>query len=335
MASGQATRSVPVWVSHNGVLLCAVAPAAGNIYNVLEKVSSEHNVGQLQSLQLLHPVTHNVVDPRTLLSSLADYGTSDLASPPFPVRVVNAKPPGAVGGRPASADVDFFWSHLSQANFDSDARLLTLVGSSRFLGSLSNPSSLYVRRCYQELSDLVMSAVKHGSRGYAILGNPGIGKTFFAFYMLWRLRKDSPKAVIIWDQRDANEILCFTDSGVTKWQNQFDLGSLLDMPSTWYLVDGQAPKKVNATTLVFSSPANATVHEFLQRTQEGVRSAYMPAWEFDELIQAMKSCFRSLDEDTVAAAYSRWGGIPRYVFAPKEIKDCNLQLRGRALAEAD
>jgi hypothetical protein len=49
---------------------------------------------------------------------------------------------------------------------------------------------LYVRKCYQDVFDLLMEQIKIGNESFAISGTPGIGKSLFFMYILYRLVKD-------------------------------------------------------------------------------------------------------------------------------------------------
>ena len=51
-------------------------------------------------------------------------------------------------------------------------------------------SSLYIRDCYTKIFGLIMKTISEGSReSFCLSGTPGIGKSYFFFYLLHRLAR--------------------------------------------------------------------------------------------------------------------------------------------------
>ena len=106
---------------------------------------------------------------------------------------------------------------------------------------------------------------------------------------------------------------------------------------TWYLVDEAVPPgavEVEARTLVFSSPKRENYKDTLKATASTIR--YLPVWSWDEI----ESCRRMLypkdavrTPEAVQEAFSRWGGIPRFVL--EKVADASAQMQlERAIASS-
>jgi hypothetical protein len=124
----------------------------------------------------------------------------------------------------------------------------------------------------------------------------------------------------------------------------------LDDKSTWYLVDeAAAPGPVHkpARTILFSSPNRENYKNFLDAVAATLR--YLPVWSWEEI----DTCRRLIyphdpvrTPERVLEAYSRWGGIPRFVLEkladvsaqqelPKAISRCNLAALSSAVGALD
>jgi hypothetical protein len=68
-------------------------------------------------------------------------------------------------------------------------------------------------------------------------GSPGIGKSFFLFFIMHEVAKMDPKPVVVL-QIHKNSIYCFKDNNVLTVgaEDIHDLDKYLNDPKTWYLV---------------------------------------------------------------------------------------------------
>ena len=74
-----------------------------------------------------------------------------------------------------------FWQAIKNASCD---KFLQLSEDTRFLGKRNGPSTLLIRKCYSDLIPVVLDTKIDKLR---ITGNPGIGKTFFGYFLLYLL----------------------------------------------------------------------------------------------------------------------------------------------------
>ena len=85
------------------------------------------------------------------------------------------------------------WSYLRSTPVPAVDAVVTLPVDCSWLeepGSESIP--MLIRKSYVEIFDSMMATAnaEQGIRGYVTLGNPGVGKSRFLSYCLWRFAKD-------------------------------------------------------------------------------------------------------------------------------------------------
>lgn len=117
---------------------------------------------------------------------------------------------------------------------------------------------------------------------FVVTGSPGIGKSYFLLYIMWRLVQNSPAedppTIVV--QYKGKLALCFQGSKVFKGSIE-SFETQLENPNTWLLVDGMEPVFRNAKTIVFTSPNLNVYSAFLKEVLS--TELFMPVWSFDEL----------------------------------------------------
>eukprot|EP01132_Coremiostelium_polycephalum_P008570 gene8570-10543_t len=146
-----------------------------------------------------------------------------------------------------------------------------------------------------------------------ILGNPGIGKTFLSFYIMYHARIQNIS--VIYDSINYESVYFFTFEnnvpivGVGSRNSNF----FENFPNdTIYLVDTKSPIEINppARTILVTSPDPKVLKNF-DKLPKSTR-LYMPIWSFDELSTA-RILYPNVTEQKMKELFSKWGGIPRFV----------------------
>jgi hypothetical protein len=86
--------------------------------------------------------------------------------------------------RRSSKSLSEFWRLLKRAKIVEDGKCLVLANNITFLGRKKEGSSLYICKCYRDMK--IMSFDEKIDKLH-INGNPGIGKTFFGYYLIYLL----------------------------------------------------------------------------------------------------------------------------------------------------
>ena len=152
-----------------------------------------------------------------------------------------------------------------------------------------------------------------------LLGNPGIGKSWFLYYLMANLclSKDIDP-IILYQNQDGAGYLFHGDSvrsGSPSDLFQLVSSSFKDM---YYLVDSSIPKfsireRVYKTILV-SSP-DKTIYKEFKKSLTRSRPYFLPVWSWEEIHRCRSSCFPHLNDLglRVESLFFKFGGVPRYV----------------------
>ncbi|CAB4383198.1 unnamed protein product [Rhizophagus irregularis] len=219
-----------------------------------------------------------------------------------------------------------FWQALKNTNHNELSSLFTVSGDVNFFGKPSIPSKLFVRRCYNDLLNIVDN---DKIRNLRLTGNPGIGKTFFGYYLIYHLVKNGK--TVIYDVHTIKKFVILfgqTMDEVSYLHTIKDARKIktsLSNQDAWYIVDGKSPDYSEAKTILICSPLKSHYKIFDRRIPE-IR--YMPPWSWDEINKCRADIFAHLSENEVRELYIKWGGIPRNILEGARAKGIQKQLDG-------
>jgi hypothetical protein len=169
------------------------------------------------------------------------------------------------------------------------------------------------RDFYEKAEHLNAFHLDNQHRNWLLRGVPGIGKSSFGLYCLWRLVKEG-RRVRYWYPRGSSAVMDFGGSG------RCDA----------YIVDGAAPATLMSTpTLLISSPRGGTsldggdktpiYDDFVKRTL--VRHLFLPSPTVDELLLLGSTCFPGVPARDILSCIDRWGRVIRPIFAvPRDME---------------
>ena len=123
---------------------------------------------------------------------------------------------------------------------------------------------LLIRSCYHDLSNIILNSKETNCR---ITTNPGIGKTFFGYYLLYKLAQQN-KTVVYHKTNKCAILFCGKSAFYCK-----EIFHYLHDRTVWYIVDDRKPIICDAKTILISSPQ---YHYYKQIDKHGVRIMYMP-----------------------------------------------------------
>eukprot|EP00195_Chlamydomonas_chlamydogama_P008570 CAMPEP_0202890160 /NCGR_PEP_ID=MMETSP1392-20130828/660_1 /ASSEMBLY_ACC=CAM_ASM_000868 /TAXON_ID=225041 /ORGANISM="Chlamydomonas chlamydogama, Strain SAG 11-48b" /LENGTH=584 /DNA_ID=CAMNT_0049573679 /DNA_START=72 /DNA_END=1826 /DNA_ORIENTATION=+ len=231
-------------------------------------------------------------------------------------------PPPPQAPRPASASVVNFWRSLGSATLVDG--FLVLHGGTFFLGAKNKPDRIMVRKCYEDFLEIIQEQMYKGVTKIVITGSPGIGKSYFLYYLLHHLKSLPDKPVVVLSGPGKTmPSLCFHGDNV--YDGEFPaFTEYLKDPNTWYLVDGHVPHFCNAKTVLAASPNQKLYRAFLKL--EGATRRTMPEWTKEELDTCRLRMYGTLDQATMDDRYNKWGGRPRFVLEKAEDKSQQAQL---------
>jgi len=215
-------------------------------------------------------------------------------------------PPGAVDHAMSAA----LAAMRASQRIEGTTGMVTLPEPACLPGDGAKRSKLYVRKCYHDLFEILIE-----QRTTLIIGTPGIGKSWFLLYVMWRLQQSPVRPVIVWEPRRSRGMRYLLKGGCAyRGTTTLDFEEELQSPDTWYLVDGQEPSQMSspAHIVLASSPRTSTYKEYVKAAQP--RKLVMPLWSPDELEGLYKGVYEEvLDRGRVQSLVDKYGPVPRYV----------------------
>ncbi|KAJ1407447.1 hypothetical protein B484DRAFT_423651 [Ochromonadaceae sp. CCMP2298] len=182
----------------------------------------------------------------------------------------------------------------------------------------SIPKKIYVRDCYKTLYKCAAQSRIRQQNGYSatlFTGVPGIGKSLFLVYFIYRFLADERFAdkkfaleftrgeYVCFQPSDAHgEFWCSNEDGIRMHSKRFLL--LCDIS------DAVEPVSRAKWTYIFSSPAPARYKEILKNSP--CQEYTLPTWSELELM------FVSGDTGNWYDDFVLFGGVPRYIFPNRD-----------------
>lgn len=208
-----------------------------------------------------------------------------------------------------SPTVSAFWNAFKACTTPiEENQVIQLPTNIYILGNPNFGSSVFIRHCYPKLLETALSIIETpGTPHLVILGNPGIGKTYFGYVFLLHLARSD--ATVVYESGKSEKRYLFSSDGIFIGKRD-DFIRYLDDVSTYYIVDASRPVDVAAKTILLSSPRRDVWYKF---SDDHCDIRYMPIWSYEEIELCRSALFDYLLPAKVKILYGKWGGIPRYI----------------------
>lgn len=178
---------------------------------------------------------------------------------------------------------------------------------------LTNDRWIYIRSSYKTIADQVLKDDKPGFRKYAlVVGTPGIGKSVFLYYVMWRLIKSNKR--VFWVGQRGKHSRYFDGKAIWECKELPDAeNDQFWSTDLWCLVDTKDPTTIeglpidDCSVLLTSSMRKDCLNEFVKLAPPPIRM-YMPLWTKEELGKIVQ-----LFPETEATWENRFkilGGVP-------------------------
>ncbi len=210
---------------------------------------------------------------------------------------------------------------------------------------LANP--LYVRPCYEQYCNLLLSEAK-SPHMVLLTGSPGIGKSSFAVYVLWRLvvggREGPPNSGaavgandwrsrwrnIYWVRGESTGSYMVTRGSSGGFSVRLHNFRVTQMGEDDILLHDITACEPMPTVQLGLGVSFCSPHPRRLKEPSKPRYAevwYMPTWTLAELNElSVKVLGGGMEEGTIVAwRYDRFGGKPRYIFEKRDVYDTMLQ----------
>ncbi|KAL3657054.1 hypothetical protein V7S43_018102 [Phytophthora oleae] len=218
-----------------------------------------------------------------------------------------------------------FWRAFQEVRTEIEAgTVITLPEGTFLLGDPTQGPRIYIRHCYPKLWNVCWKMIPDEATKtphLVILGNPGIGKTYFGYVMLLYLARLGK--TVVYQSRKSGQRFLFSQDVVAEGSEQ-DFIPILKQRTTFYIVDAVEPRDYPAKTILVTSPGSVW-NEF---NKYNCQFCYMPVWSWDEIFTCRRLMYSDKPEVLVQDCFRRWGGIARYVLHYAEIEEQQALLEG-------
>ena len=180
---------------------------------------------------------------------------------------------------------------------------------------LSHPI-LFVRDFYESFYDEYFGSYKKKLK-VIVTGTPGIGKSAFGVYCIFRALKDG-KTVVYNSAKRHLVFYVYSATTVYTTTNAVDIARLLDdFANVVYLSDALRPDVFPCPTGCFTSPKKDVWYEF-SKEQETVLKIFGKWNRSNELELLREHCFSKVSVATMNQQVNIWGEIPRASLASSD-----------------
>lgn len=189
------------------------------------------------------------------------------------------------------------------------------------MGHIPYHSTLYIRPAYHSFWEMING--EHHQ--WIITGTPGIGKTFFAFFMFSKIRETQPDSIIA--RVDAYRMFIFYPNGdVYSPASRTVPDEIASDEKNWVIADAVTTRfeGMNCRTVVLTSPR---MEGYKRHRKAGFQVRCMPVWDLEEIRTVHARVYPHLDLTKVEDIFEIWGGVPRTVLQFANDKSWQRHLR--------
>ncbi|KJE88822.1 hypothetical protein CAOG_009307 [Capsaspora owczarzaki ATCC 30864] len=239
--------------------------------------------------------------------------------------------------RPVDDELARFWRALHRGEVNEQrlelesvsVLFLVLPANVFWLGDPNFGSVLMVRESYEGLFDVITDAENARWKRWIVTGNPGIGKTAFSAYFLYRIfrqnRENNVSLPLFYEPAAGNfpettRYLLRADGSACR----VSMDILLDGP-VWLITDAHSPSGYGTAKVLLVTVPFRPIYRDLQKAHG--RLLLMPVWselEIEAYLQRSATSMVPQDADAylqaARSAFLCWGGIAREVL-PLEAGD--------------
>jgi hypothetical protein len=191
---------------------------------------------------------------------------------------------------------------------EEEGGFLTFSDNSKHI---ANIKSVYIRESYRTLYDRLIDIILPRdqwsmNQKIHLTGTPGIGKTTFIIYMMWKLIRHRLQPAFIYSSLKSHGFF------YCKGREVRFCSSAPEDDRVIRLVDGNDEFALTYSAepvILLTSPRSTNFNEFKKLEHE---KFYLNIWSFEEIIKCAEK--NQIDVERVKLFYHHFGGVPRSVF---------------------
>lgn len=177
--------------------------------------------------------------------------------------------------------------------------------------------NIFIRDCYEPIYQRILN--NPPSCDFILKGSPGIGHTYFGYYVIRRLMES--KISFLYEPYETNGGYAWlykpNSDGVgftvvkTLIQNLSDKIDCLGK-NAFHIIDDHKPQFSPFRRVLITSPCYKNYHDM--QAKDTINMCFMSVWTLTEIESCYQSLYSNLDRELVYEMFRKYGGVPRYVF---------------------
>ena len=208
-------------------------------------------------------------------------------------------------------DLHGFFEDLNNSDLSEDGKVLTIPSTNEGIP----PYEFYVRECWVKIYNLIYKGYKYGDmHDFVVTGSPGIGKSLFSYYAMWRCMKEENFSGFYWETEKGRALYYSPLHGIS-------IVTVRKYRSIPHFVDLQE----KTTPSFLCSPCRVLFSSHPDRIKailkgDNAKGFVQPPWTLTEILDAHSRIRRyreNVDLNTVKSQFHIYGGVPRYVFVKR------------------
>ena len=202
---------------------------------------------------------------------------------------------------------------------ERQVQLLTLPSNEKW-GFLSS-STLFVRDFYPSFYDEYVGDYKRSSK-LIIFGTPGIGKSAFGNYCIYRALRDGKK--VVYRTSKINSHWYIYENNSVSYTVEMPSTLLEDFKTVVYISDSVYPYYFDCPTILITSPKKEIWSSF--NDADSTQMKFFGVWDRDNELDLLRQhCFPDVTFEVMNSKRELWGPIPHIVLAkPQNYLDSEL-----------
>ena len=211
--------------------------------------------------------------------------------------------------------INSLYNFVSSCRLEHDGQVL------HFADSNISPlylNMLYIRPSWRQLHDRIMNNLELGKKRILVSGSPGIGKSQFMLYCMWRAIQSGVQSFLY--QQESGVVERHSHNSIThadpfdRWRNiHYGIPFFADITDLSEPLPGMVDS--SAYTIICSPSDHPSRYNHFLKARGSI--TYIPEpWSKYEIDKAWEliPTFKLVPKELVNSQFKLYGGVPRYVF---------------------
>jgi hypothetical protein len=149
---------------------------------------------------------------------------------------------------------------------------------------------------------------------WVISGQPGIGKSVYGWYLIYRIITEQPDRAIVYISDALKASFVLYPDGLVQETAIISHELVATLTDPVVIADSVIPAAYNVPTIIISSPGRLNARDNKNSLNSFQKRRYLPIPTVEEMKEMARVLYPHLDKEAVDERIAMWGCIPRHVF---------------------